>query len=139
MFASSVASRCAGGKVLRIAFALAALALTGPSAFAGEGQGGPFDVTGTVTTAYGTIGGAPDVGSETYPPHAGGMNVAVRPGNLLPASTDTAPDVANSLPPNFMTGTAAWAEAQTLNRWFAAQRDTAGHMLARSHNAQPKG
>lgn len=132
------ATRLAGGKGgLRAVVTLGALALGGNVAFAGEGQGGPFDVTGTATTAYGTVAAGPDVGSEAYPSHAGGVNVAVLPGNLLPAATDTAPDTANSLPAGFASGTEAWARAEQLKNWFAAQR-AATHMLAGTR-LQPKG
>ena len=98
-------------------------------AFAGEGNGEPFDnnqmvlSTQPVGSAYSYAYGARDVGSNQYPSAAGraGSNVTALNNDVLPSNgSEGAVQTANSLPRNFETGTVAYAQAQSVHNWMVA-------------------
>lgn len=111
---------------IRILAATAALALSITPAFAGEGTGEPFRNNATVFTSPAQARVA-DTGASAYP------NVAGRPGANLPLlANDTLPEngsespiqTANSLPTNFEAGTVAYAQANSIHRWFQTHAAT---------------
>lgn len=104
----------------------ALLAVAALPARAQEGQGNPFPnaAQGTTTTQVQFA----DLSSEAYP------DIVGRPGYVLSVATDwtlaglgneVPVQTANSLPPGFDVGTAAYAYEQSVNQHLAAQNDPA--------------
>ncbi len=108
---------------------VAVFGLTTGAALAAEGNGNPFpfQAPGQVTANPLTS----DTGSQAYPNFAVGEPVPVIEGQVLPQNgSEGSVQTANSLPPGFENGTAAYEEAQRVARYFASQAPTAPHGLA---------
>ncbi len=108
-------------------------------AFAGEGNGEPFDnnqaVLSTRTTdPFPTRSYAgPDVGSNQYPHVAGrpGTNLTALDNEVLPTNGSEGPvQTANSLPRGFEEGTVAYAQAQSVHNWMMAHSGAAASRVA---------
>ena len=98
-------------------------------AFAGEGNGEPFDNNQTALSAQGANPfpapsyASPDVGSNQYPHVAGrpGTNLTALDNEVLPSNGSEGPvQTANSLPRGFEEGTVAYAQAQSVHNWMMA-------------------
>ena len=119
--------------------AIATLGLSAGSAYAAEGGGDPFPfrVPGvtTVTTGMAVPSGAND---DPFPFRANGilitkaMSDRVLPTNGAEGSVQSA----NSIPPGANSGTGAYAENQTVQRYFQAQRTQAVARMAQHGSAK---
>lgn len=133
---------------LLAAAAMLALSAAAP-AFAGEGQGSPFPfsapgVTETTGSQFASAGSEAypnrDVGSEAYPSVAGlpGSDLSVvADGQLSGNGNEASVQTANSLPSGFEVGTAAYAYAQSVNRYFAGQTQRSSNAYAARAAAGP--
>ena len=107
------------------------------SAFAGEGNGNPFpNNAGPLVSVTTTNTWVADVGSEApiNPVGRPGTQLATLSNEVVPGSgSEAVVQTANSLPSNFEVGTVAYAQAQSINRYFAeqAQRNAARFASAR--------
>ena len=124
------------------ALAAATFALA-PLAHAGEGNGNPFpndaEALATVTTS--PVARVADVGSEApiNPVGRPGTQLATLSNEVVPGAGSEAPvQTANSLPAGFEVGTVAYAQAQSINRYFAEQARRAASFATASAAPQPR-
>jgi hypothetical protein len=104
-----------------VAFSLA----TGPAFAESEGNGAPYVFRADNQSTSGRAFVA-DTGSAAYPSLSGNTTQPSSLAQLQPAFGSEAPvQTANSLPLNSGVGTVAYAQAQSLNRHFAAQTQRA--------------
>ena len=108
-------------------------------AFAGEGNGEPFDnnaavlPTRTANLFPARSYAGPDVGSNSYPHVAGrpGANLTALDNEVLPANGSQGPvQTANSLPRGFEEGTVAYAQARSVHNWMMAHSGAAASRVA---------
>jgi hypothetical protein len=122
---------------IMIAATVAALSLT-TAAFAGEGKGDPFPFHAQFAAPARTSAYPADTGSNAYPAPNQALSFPQTGEALLPSyGSEGAVQTANSLPANFEVGTVAYAQAQSVKRWFA-QQDT-NRRFAQMHQARPNG
>ena len=118
-------------KITILAATIALSFAAAASAFAGEGNGNPFpNNAGPLASVTTTNTWVADVGSEApiNPVGRPGTQLATLSNELLPSTGREAPvQTANSAPVGFEVGTVAYAQAQSINRYFAeqAQRNAA--------------
>jgi hypothetical protein len=132
--------------------AASVLTLSAGAAFAGEGNGEPFPLSGgqavadVPTNVIQMTGQTPMM--TKMPPNAVPYgrtamatairqytNVPVTTGDVLPTTGSQAPlQTANSLPPNFEDGTVPYEQAQSVDR-YVAQHDTGQN--ARAYTQAP--
>jgi hypothetical protein len=106
---------------LLIAAAAAALSLA-TTAFAAEGNGDPFPFRAPASPVAVTT--ARDTGAAQYPAYNPRLSWSESSQLTLPENGSNGPvETANSLPRGAMDGTAAFMQAQSVNRWFAMQAD----------------
>jgi hypothetical protein len=115
-----------------------AFSLTASPAFAeSEGNGAPFGFRADYQITSGRAFVA-DTGSAAYPGLTGNTAQPSSLAQLQPAFGSEAPvQTANSLPRDSGVGTVAYAQAQSLNRHFAAQTQRA--RVLEAGVAQPRG
>ena len=127
---------------MRTTLLAAAIALTfAAPAFAGEGNGNPFPNNAGALVTVTTNARVADVGSEApiNPVGRPGTQLATLSNELLPGTGREAPvQTANSLPAGFEVGTVAYAQAQSINHYFAeqAQRNAARFAAASARQQQ---
>ena len=117
--------------------AVLALSLPAGEAFAGEGNGDPFPFR---ATAHVTTGPAfvADTGSAAYPQPTGNSTQPSSLAQLEPAPGSEAPvQTAASLPPGAGTGTVAYAQTRSLQRYWAARSQSGRHLEV--GQARPRG
>ena len=104
-----------------LAFAvLATAAMPAGAAFAGEGNGDPFPLLHAPAPVANPV--TSDAGSQAYPTFSAVPLATVTAGGTLPTNGSQGPvQTANSLPAGFETGTAAYAQAQSVRSVLAQQ------------------
>ena len=111
---------------IRILAAAATLALSLSPAFAGEGNNEPFRNNATAFTTSAPARFA-DTGANAYPAIDGrpGASLPLLANATLPENGSESPvQTANSLPANFEAGTVAYAQANSIRRWFQTRAAT---------------
>lgn len=109
--------------------AAALLALSMGTAYAGEGNGEPFPNTASSGNVVANQV-LSDTGSETAPHFGRGVSLLTQ-GDVLPTDgTESAVQTANSLPRGFETGTVAYAQAESVQRWVLAHQAASASRLA---------
>ncbi len=109
--------------------AAALLALSMGAAYAGEGNGEPFPNTASTGNVVANQV-LSDTGSETAPHFGRGVTFLTQ-GDVLPTDgTESVVQTANSLPRSFETGTVAYAQAQSVQRWVMAHQAATASRLA---------
>ncbi len=114
---------------IMIAATVAALSLA-TTAFAGEG-GSPEQQFTAAQVQANSSGFAGETGSQQYPTASAARSFQPLGEPTLPENGQNgAVQTANSLPAGFENGTVAYAQAQSVDRWYAQQAD---HRFAALH------
>jgi hypothetical protein len=102
--------------------AMAALSLASLPAFAGEANNEPFGQPNFGAVTITNPAATADTGSAAYRSFAGHGGVVMAEGRLIqPNGSQAEVATANSLPKGFSDGTAAYAQAQSVQRYLQAQ------------------
>ena len=118
-----------------------ALSFAAAPAFAGEGNGNPFPYNAGALVSVTTNARVADVGSEApiNPVGRPGTQLATLSNELLPSTgREAVVQTANSAPVGFQVGTVAYAQAQSVNRYFAEQAQRNAARLASASTASAR-